>query len=122
MIIDSVFVISTWSPAIVCCRERELCGYAHGDDFIITNDSMRLAWIEFRLNGGLILKRRAILGLDDCDDKTVTFLDRLVTWVCLSGSGNQIDIEADPRHREREVSDDSSGEDTGVDAADARED
>ena len=49
---------------------------------------------------GLILRRRAILGPGDGDDKTVTILNRLVTWVCLSGSRNQIEIEADPRHRE----------------------
>ena len=77
-----------------------LCGFVHGDDFIITGDSMQLSWIESRLNEGLILKRRAILGPDDGDDKTVTILNRLVTWVCLSGSRNQIEIEADPRHRE----------------------
>ena len=71
-----------------------------GDDFIITGDSMQLAWIESRLNEGLILKRRAIVGPDDGDDKTVTILNRLVTWVCLSGSRSQIEIEADPRHRE----------------------
>ena len=39
VIIDSGFVIGTWSAAIVCCRERELCGFVHGDDFIITGDS-----------------------------------------------------------------------------------
>ena len=82
------------------CRARELRGFVHGDDFIITGDSMQLAWIESRLNEGLIHKRLAILGLDDGDDKTVTILNRLVTWVCLSGSRNQIEIEADPRHRE----------------------
>ena len=71
-----------------------------GDDFIITGDSMQLAWIESRLNEGLILKRRAILGPDDGDDKTVTILNRLVTSVCLPGSRSQIEIEADPRHRE----------------------
>ena len=66
-----------------CCRERELCGFVQGDDFIITGDSMQSAWIESRLNEGLILKRRAILGPDDGDDKTVTILNRLVTSVCL---------------------------------------
>ena len=39
-------------------------------------------------------------GPDDGDDKTVTILNRLVTWVCLSGSRNLIEIEADPRNRE----------------------
>ena len=100
VIIDSGFVIGTWSPKIVCCRERALCGFVHGDDFIITGDSMQLAWIDSRLNEGLILKRRAILGPHDGDDKTVTILNRFVTWVCLSGSRSQIEIEADPRHRE----------------------
>ena len=50
VIIDSGFVIGTWSPAIVCCRERELWGFVHGDDFTITGHSMQLAWIESRLN------------------------------------------------------------------------
>ena len=27
VIIDRGFVVGTWSPAIVCCRERELCGF-----------------------------------------------------------------------------------------------
>ena len=83
----------------MCCRERELCGFVHGDGFIITGDSLQMSWIESRLNEGLILKRRAILGPNDCDDKTVTILNRLVTWVCPSGSHNQIEIGADPRHR-----------------------
>ena len=54
-------------------------GFVHGDDFIITGDSMQLAWIKSPLKEGLILKRRAIPGRDDGDDKTVTILDRLVT-------------------------------------------
>ena len=47
---------------------------------------MQLAWAESRLNEGLIRKRRAILGPDDGDDKTVTILNRLVTWVCNDAS------------------------------------
>ena len=57
---------------------------------------MQLAWIESRLNEGLILNSRA--GPDDGDDKTITTLNRLV--ICLCRSRNQIEIEADPRHRE----------------------
>ena len=68
----------------------------HGDDIIITGDSMQLPWTEPRLNEGLILKWRAVVGPDDGDDKTGTILNRLVTWVCLSGS----EIEADPCHRD----------------------
>ena len=98
--IDGGFVIGTWSPAIMCCRERELCGFVHGDDFIVTGDSMQVAWIESRINEGLILQRWAILGSDDGDDNTVTILNRLVTWVCLSGPRNQIEVAVDLRHRE----------------------
>ena len=53
---------------------------------------MQLAWAGSSLNEKLILKKRAILGLDDGDDKAVTILNRLVTWVCLSGSRNQMEI------------------------------
>ena len=82
-----------------CVVESASCVFLHGNDFTITGDSMQLAWIESRPSEGLILKRRAIPGPDDGDDKTVTNLNRLVTWVCLSGSRNQIEIEADPRQR-----------------------
>ena len=37
------------SSTVVCCHERELCGFVHGDDFIITGDSVQLIWIESRL-------------------------------------------------------------------------
>ena len=70
-----------------------------GDDVTITGDSMQLAWIEARLNEGLILKRRAILGPDDGDDKTVTILNRLVTWVCLLDP--EIRLRLKPRTIER---------------------
>ena len=74
-----VFVIGTWSPAILCSQERELCGFVHGDDFIIAGDSVTLAWIESRINKGVILMRRAIPGRDDGDDKTVTIFNRFVS-------------------------------------------
>ena len=77
VIIDSGFVIGTWSLAIVCCRERELCGFVHGDDFIVTGDSMQLAWIESRLNEAGRWRRQ-----DGHDPE------------------HQIEIETDPRHRE----------------------
>ena len=98
----------------MCCRERELCGFVHGEDFIITGDSMQSAWRESRLNEGLILKRRAILGTDDLG---FVFLDpetglRLKPTLAIERSSC-----ADESGRcEREVSDDSSGEDTRVDA------
>ena len=49
----------------MCCHERELCGFAHGDDFIITCNSVQLMWIELRLQEGLNFERCADLGVDD---------------------------------------------------------
>ena len=69
--VTTSFEIGTWSPAFVCFRERELCGFVHGDDFISPMIQC-LAWAESRLKEKLILKTRAILGPDDGDDKTVT--------------------------------------------------
>ena len=50
---DSDLVIGTWPPAIVCCRERELCVFEHGGDFMITGDPIQLARAESRINGDL---------------------------------------------------------------------
>ena len=32
VLIEMNFDLGTWSPAIVCCRERDVCGVAHGID------------------------------------------------------------------------------------------
>ena len=99
-IVEMNFEIGTRSPAIVCCCEREVCGFVHGVDFIFVGESTQLAWTESRVDEKLILKKKALLGPDDGDHKTVTILILLMTWVCLSESRNQIEIEAGPRHRE----------------------
>ena len=84
------------SSTVVCCHERELCGFVHGDDFINTGDSVQWMWIESRIKEGLNFERCAHLGVDGADE-TVTILNRLVTWVCLSGSRNQAAVQ--PRGR-----------------------
>ena len=43
VLIKMNFEIGTWSPAIVCCRERDVCGFVHGDDFIFIGESRQLA-------------------------------------------------------------------------------
>ena len=78
---------------VVCCHEHELCGFVHGDDFIIAGDSVQLMWIESRLKERLNFERCVDLGVDD-GDRMVTILNRLVTW------SNQVGIEAVPRHRD----------------------
>ena len=66
--------IGTWPSAIVCCCEREVCRFVHGDNFIFVGESTQLAWTESRVDEKLILKKEAVLGPDDGDDKTVTIL------------------------------------------------
>ena len=69
------------SSTVVCCRERELCGFVHGDDFIIiASDYVQLIWIESRLKEVLNFERCADLVVDGGVDKTVTILSRLATW------------------------------------------
>ena len=78
---QKVFIDNTLLLAITyqsrSCRERELCGFAHEDDFIIiTGEHAQLTWIESRLTEGLNFERCAVLGVDDGVDKTVTILNR----------------------------------------------
>ena len=81
------------SSTVVCCHVRELCGFVH-DHFTITGDSVQLTWIESRLKEGLNFERCVDLEVDNGVDKTVTILNRLVTW------SNQMGIEAVPSHRD----------------------
>ena len=49
---------------ITCCCERKMCGSVHKDDFVV--DSRQWAWTESpQLNEKRILRRKAVLGLDD---------------------------------------------------------
>ena len=74
------------SSTVVCCHERELCGFLHEDDFIIiTSDSVQLIWIASRLKERLDLERCVDLGVDDGIDKTVTILSLLATWNDMTG-------------------------------------
>ena len=51
-----LFCHRKWSPAIVCFRERELCGFVQGHDIIIPGDSVQMWWVQSRLNEGLVLR------------------------------------------------------------------
>ena len=51
----------------MCCHERELCGFVHGDDSISTGDSVQLMWVESRLKEGLNFERCADLDRHDLE-------------------------------------------------------
>ena len=74
MIIETNFEVGIWSPEIKCCREHKICGFVHKDEFV--EDSKQCPWTESQLNEKRILRRKAVLGLDDYevdddDDKAV---------------------------------------------------
>ena len=46
--IETNFEVAIWSPEIMFCRERKMCGFVHKDDFV--KDSRQLAWTESHLN------------------------------------------------------------------------
>ena len=64
------FEIGTWSSAILCFCEREVCGFFHGVDFMFVEESMQWASTASQPSEKLILKKKAVLGPDD-DGKTV---------------------------------------------------
>ena len=40
---DNTLLMATTYQSRSCCRDREPCGFAHEDDFIVTGDSMQPA-------------------------------------------------------------------------------
>ena len=63
VLIETSFEVAIGSPEIMCCRERKMCGFVHKDDFV--EDSKQCAWTESQLNEKRIIRRKAVLGLDD---------------------------------------------------------
>ena len=43
------------SSTVMCCHERQLCGFVHGDDFFITGDSVHLMWDRIEVQGRIEL-------------------------------------------------------------------
>ena len=91
VLIETNFEVGSWSPEIMCCRERKMCGYVHKDDFV--KDSKQWAWTESQLNEKRSLRRKAVLGLDDyeVDDDDDT------AFAIPSHQGEEIEIRKDLR-------------------------
>ena len=81
--------IGMWSSSdvYICARIHRI----RRDDFVFVGGPMQWACTEFQLSEKMILKKRAVLHLDD-DGKTVVILSRLVF--------SEIEMSADPRHWE----------------------
>ena len=89
VVIEMKLEIGMWSSSDVYICER--IHRIRRDDFVFVGGPMQWACTEFQLSEKMILKKQAVLDLDD-DGKTVGILSRLVFW--------EIEIRTDPRHWE----------------------
>jgi len=78
----------------------EACGWRHGDDmvFVGTEDEVERIFVE--LSKKMILKRRALLGWEEKDDKHISLLNRLIEFGWDDQGKKCVKYEPDPRHVE----------------------
>ena len=74
--------------------ERDLSVAVHGDDFTFCGLEEDLLWVRDLMASWFDIKIRAMLGIDEKDDKEVVILGRIVR---ITEQG--IEYEADPKHR-----------------------
>ena len=84
------------SSTVFVHPERDLEGVVHGDDFTFLGAEEDLKWIQGKLMSWYEFKVRGLLGPDAGDDKSITILNRTVTW-----TEEGIEIKADPKHAQR---------------------
>ena len=89
------FKRGTSTPVVFHREEDDAILVVHGDDFTFLGLPKELKEIRKCMESWWDLKLRAIIGDGPGDDKTVTILNRNLTW---DGSG--FDLTADPKHRE----------------------
>lgn len=82
--------------AIVYNPQDDARGLVHGDDFAVLADEDALNRLEEILRSRYQLKRLAVLGPEDKDDKEVTLLNRVIRYV--DGVRPSIEYEPDARH------------------------
>ena len=91
VLIEMNFEIGSWSSAIVCCCEREVCGFFHWDDFMFVEESMQWAWTKISVQGEADSQEGKRFLVQTTTARR-SRLGRLVTW--------EIEITVDPKHRE----------------------
>ncbi len=81
---------------MACCHsQRDLACVVHGDDFTFCGTNEDLDWIQSAMHEWFEIKVRGRLGPEECDDKELTVIGRIVRWRTWG-----IEYSADPRHRE----------------------
>ena len=75
--------------------DRDISLAVHGDDFTFCGLEEDLVWIRDLMASWFEIKVRAMLGMDEKDEKEVVILGRIVRW-----KEGGIEFEADPKHRQ----------------------
>ena len=83
------------TPCAFHHQERNIRAVVHGDDFTVLAYKRNLDWFLAEIKGKSAITHTARLGPEDIDDKTVSILNRSVTW-----KENEIRVEADQRPAE----------------------
>ena len=83
------------SPCIFYHKERGLCTYVHGDDYVTMGMPEHLGWMKAQLEKKYTVKTQT-LGPGEKNQQQIKLLNRVVTWHDNFG----IHCEADPRHVE----------------------
>ena len=94
------FVPGRFSLCLFFHPTRNLLVYVHGDDMVFVGEQGDLVWAHHELDKMMMSKRRALLGSDPDDDKSITLLNRIVEWHVGEDGKPYISYEPDPRHVE----------------------
>ena len=90
------FTQGVFSPCLFFNPKTQLAVFVHGDDFVVKGGRGAVRQCAKELNDHLIVKVRATLGPLEGDDKAVTILNRIVSWVDgTSTTKEAIEIEAE---------------------------
>ena len=81
-------------------------GLVHGDDFAVLADEDGLEQVHKILSSKYLVKRTAVIGPDELDDKEGIFLNRVIRYCHADAQGEErLEIEADSRHAQRILQD-----------------
>ena len=88
------------TPCMLYHVGKNLRVVIHGDDFTVLGTHEDLMWFRQRIRERFEVKLRGMLGPGSKDDKSITLLNRRITW-----TKDVIMYSADPRHVEIVIKD-----------------
>eukprot|EP00971_Amphidinium_carterae_P196172 3892484-Amphidinium_carterae.1 len=71
------YIAGKASPCVFRAERADSSGVVHGDDFVFEGEEPCLLALEAELKKTMLIKRKALLGPEEGDDKHVAILNRL---------------------------------------------